>query len=336
MIVMKKNTLIASKPDIISAPKVEAERTINKTINQFFAHGKLLLTGEYFVLAGAKALALPLRFGQTLTVYKTASKGILLWNALQYHKGWFSCTMQLNDLSVLETSDVQISTRLQSILQAARKLNASFLNTSQGYKITTNLNFNRQWGLGTSSTLLANIAQWADVNVYTLHWSVAEGSAYDIACTHESQPLIYTVEDKKPLVRTLLYNPPFKDNIYFVYLGNKQDTAHSIKGFDCDKDKYATEIARISEITESFVVAYTVEEASSLIEEHENIVSRLLGISPVKEVKFNDFPGAIKSLGAWGGDFVMAVSDIPKPQLYAYFRKKGMNTVFSFAEMLPV
>ncbi len=333
---MKKSTIIAPNPNIEAVSKAATERSVNKTVNQFFAYGKLLLTGEYFVMVGAKALALPLRFGQTLTVYKMASKGILFWNALQYNKVWFSCTLQLSDLAVLETTDMQVSSRLQLILQAAKKLNPSFLNISQGYKITTNLNFNREWGFGTSSTLLANIAQWAEVNVYTLHWSVADGSAYDIACTRERQPLIYTVEERKPFVRMLSYNPPFRDNIYFVYLGNKQDTAQSIKGFDCDKDKYATEIVRISEITEFFVNASSVAEASTLIEEHENIVSAVLGMSPIKERLFNDFPGAVKSLGAWGGDFVMAVSDIPKPQVYAYFRRKGLQTVFSFDEVLPV
>lgn len=334
---MKKSTTIAQKPHVETATEANAtERSINRTVNQFFAHGKLLLTGEYFVMLGAKALALPLRFGQTLTVYKTASKGILMWNALQYNKVWFSCTFQLSDLSVLETTDVQISNRLEAILKAAKKLNSSFLSTSQGFKITTNLNFNREWGLGTSSTLLANIAQWAEVNVYTLHWSVSGGSAYDIACSRETQPLIYTVEDKKPFVRTLSYNPPFKDNIYFVYLGNKQDTAHSIKQFDCNTERYAQEISRISEITESFVNASSIDEASSLIEEHENILSRVLGVSTVKSNFFSDFPGVVKSLGAWGGDFIMVVSELPKPQVYAYFRKKGMITVFTFAEMLPV
>ena len=34
----------------------------------FYSHGKLLLTGEYVVLDGAKALAIPTNKGQYLTV----------------------------------------------------------------------------------------------------------------------------------------------------------------------------------------------------------------------------------------------------------------------------
>ena len=34
----------------------------------FYSNGKLLLTGEYLVLNGAVALAIPTKFGQTLTI----------------------------------------------------------------------------------------------------------------------------------------------------------------------------------------------------------------------------------------------------------------------------
>jgi mevalonate kinase len=36
----------------------------------FYSHGKLLITSEYAVLDGAKALALPTRLGQKLSVSK--------------------------------------------------------------------------------------------------------------------------------------------------------------------------------------------------------------------------------------------------------------------------
>ena len=38
----------------------------------FYGHGKLLLTGEYAVLDGAKALSIPTRFGQSLEVTSIA------------------------------------------------------------------------------------------------------------------------------------------------------------------------------------------------------------------------------------------------------------------------
>ena len=33
-----------------------------------------------------------------------------------------------------------------------------------GFKVTTKLDFPKNWGLGTSSTLINNIAQWAQVD----------------------------------------------------------------------------------------------------------------------------------------------------------------------------
>ena len=37
-------------------------------MDAFYSHGKLLLTGEYLVLDGALALAVPCKLGQSLTV----------------------------------------------------------------------------------------------------------------------------------------------------------------------------------------------------------------------------------------------------------------------------
>ena len=37
-------------------------------MSRFYSHGKFLLTGEYLVLKGALALALPLKLGQSMTV----------------------------------------------------------------------------------------------------------------------------------------------------------------------------------------------------------------------------------------------------------------------------
>jgi mevalonate kinase len=42
----------------------------------FYSNGKLLITGEYLVLDGAKALALPTKFGQNLTVEEGANQEI--------------------------------------------------------------------------------------------------------------------------------------------------------------------------------------------------------------------------------------------------------------------
>ena len=57
----------------------------------FYGHGKLLLTGEYFVMDGALALALPTTVGQSMKVkYRHSYKPTLNWKSYN-HAGavWF-------------------------------------------------------------------------------------------------------------------------------------------------------------------------------------------------------------------------------------------------------
>jgi mevalonate kinase len=42
----------------------------------FYSNGKLLITGEYLVLDGAKAFALPTKFGQSLIIEEGSNKAI--------------------------------------------------------------------------------------------------------------------------------------------------------------------------------------------------------------------------------------------------------------------
>ena len=46
---------------------------------------------------------------------------------------------------------------------------------------------------------------------------------------------------------------------------------------------------------------------------------------------FPDFDGVIKSLGAWGGDFVMVISNENPTD---YFMEKGYETVIPYEEMI--
>jgi len=57
--------------------------------SSFYSKGKLLLTGEYVVLDGAKALALPTKKGQSLIVQENDSSS-LTWQSFDCHnKIWY-------------------------------------------------------------------------------------------------------------------------------------------------------------------------------------------------------------------------------------------------------
>ena len=66
-----------------------------------------------------------------------------------------------------------------------------------------------------------------------------------------------------------------------------------------------------------------------MINQHEEIMQNHIGIETIKNKYFSDYTGSIKSLGAWGGDFVMATRNDK-----SYFLKKGYKTIFSFKELI--
>ena len=64
---------------------------------------------------------------------------------------------------------------------------------------------------------------------------------------------------------------------------------------------------------------------------HEKKLSQFLELKTVKEIHFPDYPVFIKSLGAWGGDFVMS----KKFDGYQkYFTKKGFKNVFTWQDLI--
>jgi hypothetical protein len=60
-------------------------------------------------------------------------------------------------------------------------------------------------------------------------------------------------------------------------------------------------------------------------------MSSILELPTVKESLFCDFNGSIKSLGAWGGDFVLVVS---KENPISYFKNKGFKTIVAYKDMI--
>ena len=68
------------------------------------AHGKFLLTGEYLVLKGALALAIPLKLGQSMMV-ETSFDEYLQWNAHKPDGPWFSVIMKPENLEIIDSND---------------------------------------------------------------------------------------------------------------------------------------------------------------------------------------------------------------------------------------
>jgi hypothetical protein len=130
------------------------------------------------------------------------------------------------------------------------------------------------------------------------------------------------------------WDPPFSDKLYFVYLGQKMDSAEARKHYHKHRGNCNGTLNHISKISESVAAVKSLGEFEKLIEEHERLISKGLKLKTVKEDLFPDYWGTVKSLGAWGGDFVMATSSKDATTTRAYFQSKGLDTVFSMDELV--
>jgi mevalonate kinase len=298
-------------------------------MKSFYSRGKLLLSAEYLVLKGARALALPCKLGQTLSFEKKPSRQ-LIWKSLD-KKGmpWFNASFLVDDFSLIKTDNTEVADRLRHILLMIRYQNPIFLKLSGG-NVITRLEFDRYWGLGTSSTLIVNLANWASVNPYALLKETFGGSGYDIACASAEKALIYSCKMERPEIEDSDFDPKFKNALYFVYLNQKKYSRQAVKEF-MKKDINDREITRANELSLLISTSESLSEFELLLWEHERFIGQLLSIEPIKEKYFKDFKGAVKSLGAWGGDFILATGDSSTPN---YFKDKGYSTIFTYDELI--
>ena len=315
-------------------------------MDTFYSNGKLLLTGEYVVLDGATSLAVPTKFGQDLIIEQIKEPQLIWASFTNTGECWFEATFDLPKLrltSATFNADKEgnaeiIAETLSDILHEAKKLNPNFLNSDGGFIVKTNLTFPQNWGLGSSSTLINNIADWANVNPFTLLWNAFSGSGYDIACASNNSPILYqlkknlsTTLEMTPIVNEVKFNPNFKDDLFFVYLNQKQNSREGIAQYKEHREEAKKLIPEINELTQEFLKANSSMNLAKTIIEHEQIISSIIKQTPVKKRLFPDYFGEIKSLGAWGGDFVLATGN---ENTSTYFKEKGYNTIVPYKEMI--
>jgi len=300
---------------------------------EFYSNGKLLISGEYVVLDGALAFALPTKFGQSLHV-EPIDEPVLYWTSYDVDgEVWMEEKVDL--VHVVQETNLEGSAYLRtliSVLRVAHRLNPLVLAQSGGFKVVSRLTFPRLWGLGTSSTWINNVAQWFEINPYQLLRESFGGSGYDIACAQYDCALFYQVIDPlNPMVHLLEFEPVFTDQLYFVYLNQKQSSKTAIAAYKAKKGGLQKKIQRITEISKALSTTTEVTVFKALLVEHEKIMSVILDTPPIQERLFADFNGVIKSLGAWGGDFVLVVSQEDPTD---YFQAKGYHTMVTYQAMI--
>ncbi|MDX1462068.1 MAG: GYDIA family GHMP kinase [Marinirhabdus sp.] len=294
---------------------------------RFYSNGKLLLTGEYVVLDGATALAIPTKKGQSLQVTPNDS-GSIHWKSFDHQgKVWYTDRFTLE---VLKEPIDPLTKTLWTLLQKARALNPDFLNSDLGFEVEAHLDFARDWGLGSSSTLINNIAQWAEVDPYKLLAETFGGSGYDIAAAQHDAPILYEKCNGAPTIREITLPWDFTASLFFVHRNNKQNSRDGIQRYQ-NNPATKQQISQLSDISNKMLLCYTLSDFEALLRAHEAHISNIIQLPPIKDELFSDYTGCVKSLGAWGGDFILATGD---PSKYRYFQQKGYDTILPFEEMI--
>ena len=93
-------------------------------------------------------------------------------------------------------------------------------------------------------------------------------------------------------------------------------------------------IDRISVLTKKMLEAKTLADFEDSVQQHEDLISTQLQMTKVKALYFDDYWGTVKSLGAWGGDFVMVSSTQNEAETRAYFLEKGFEVFLPYREMI--
>lgn len=298
---------------------------------RIFSPGKLLLTSEYVVLDGALALAIPTKWGQEFFFEEIEDgKSLVTWTAMHNCQPWLEAEIEYKEGKILFTNLPESASFILKVLMKVKELSNIQFQRDSSYSITTDLQFPADYGLGSSSTLMNNLADWAEIDAFELNDSCLGGSGYDIAVAKEKSALLYQNLKTERKVETLKFKPDFKKDLIFIHLNKKQN---SREGIELYRTKKASSefITAFSGLTQKILKASTLEEFSSLMTLHEHNLGNFLGMETVKEKYFQDCPVFVKSLGAWGGDFVLSSKF---PGYKEYFLDKDFPTIFDWDSLI--
>ena len=296
-------------------------------VRQSYTRGKLLISGAYGVLDGAIGFALPTKLGQRFSFETDRSENIECKAVDDKGNTWFEAEFDVKSLAPLKTSSEEVANTFSKLLIAARSLNPNF---DYPFTLESTLEFNREWGLGSSSTLIAALAQFASVNAYELLDSGFKGSGYDIACATAEGPIRFQRIGKEVSVTPVNWRPEFADELYLVYLNQKMNSREAIAHYRKaqSSDHFLNELSRLSiAISEETSDIHRFEK---LLLEQESLLSSRLNSTAIGDQLFDDRPeGVFVSLGAWGGDFAL----FTRKKNIPYLKDKGYSTILKLDEL---
>jgi len=299
-------------------------------MGEIFSPGKLMLTSEYFAMDGALVLAVPTKLGQEFSFEeKDDEKSLIFWEAYHQNKLWLRAVINYKNWQILETNIASSAEFILKTLKNVQSLSTIKFNNNLTYHLKTNLQFPADYGLGSSSTLMNNLAEWAEIDPFYLNKISLGGSGYDIAVAKEKSAVLFqSVPEIK--YEKVNFDPSFKNELIFIHLNQKQDSREGINLYK-SKTKSQKLVDEFSNLTRNILLCNELKNFSELMLIHEQRISNFLEIPTVKERFFADCPIFIKSLGAWGGDFVMSSKF---EGFKDYFWGKGFPVIFEYSDLI--
>ncbi|HLT94762.1 MAG TPA: GYDIA family GHMP kinase [Membranihabitans sp.] len=297
-----------------------------------YSHGKLLISGEYLILEGAVGLAVPLKWGQSLRVVENQGAEVHWISKDTHGQNWFECKLNLIDFSIEKASDGHRANFVQSLIKSAARLNSDFLSKWKNYKVTTELEFDPAWGLGSSSTLIANVATWAELSPFELYFDTQAGSGYDVAASISDAPLLYQKNDTELSFETFDWDINLCKNILVFYQGSKQNSATEVASWKENSRWEKSDVSQMSSLSEELAECKQIDQAVAILREHQKMMEKILN-KKAFDGRFADFEGVLKPLGAWGGDFGLALSS-EVDYTTRYLQEKGFEHIFLLSDIM--
>ncbi len=289
-----------------------------------------MLTSEYFALDGALVLAVPTKPGQELYYTEQQDEqSLILWETYHQNQLWLRIKIDYSKWTIIATNLQEPAEFILKVLKILQQTSSEKLQSKSSYYLKSNIQFPANFGLGSSSTLMNNLAEWAKVDPFILNEKCLGGSGYDIAVAQAKTAILYQAIPERKYEK-VDFKPDFRDQLLFIHLNQKQNSRDGIKAYR-EKEKSTTLVDEFTMITNEVIHCKNINHFSDLMKLHEQKVADFLKTPTSRDRFFKDCPSFIKSLGAWGGDFVMA----QKFEGYIdWFEQRGYVTIFGYNELI--
>jgi hypothetical protein len=281
-------------------------------MRSFFSHGKILLIGEYAVMAGIEALALPVADGQWMNVWEIPAKGVskLIWQSKEPDgEVWFECRIDTDIMHVSETTDEEISKTLVKLLREIQ-VHHPALFEHRTLRVENECEFNRNYGLGTSSTLVSNLSKWSGVDAFTLQKLAFGGSGYDVAVGQLGKPLVYWIENEKPCWGPWLLSPELTAGWFLAFPNKKQNSRDSLADVNDKLNAMKSDtmvLQQLNAVVNAVKHPRSLPLLEAMLEMWQALLSQRLDLPRAWDtLELEPLQGGLcKWLGAWGGDVIL-------------------------------